>query len=819
MFFGFGISLFLLWQTILNPEPIKILLFTTSWKVLPVVELSISRLSAVMMAVVSGYGTLLYRYSTRYLQQDKRLNCFQTIFALKISFQMLMLGSSDLLTLFICWQLINWLLGLLSHNFAHVPTAQGAFRTFIMLRFGDLAFLLGIVLAYYLYGTIQFTQLFERAALDQTLFLLFGTGIEISGVTIVTLLIFIGAMTKSAQFPFHMWLPDALYAPTPIHALLHAGGINAGGFLLAFLAPLYILSPITLHIVLVIGLVTAILGSSMMLVQNDIKKALGYSTIGQMGYMIMECGLGAFSLAVFHLIAHGLFKADIFLNCGKGIHEARLDPNQPPQLSQESSLNMFECIGAFLLSFLIPLGITIGVHNILGISFLDSQGLLILFLFSWITVSQAMLTLFRLKKPLFTKVSMLVVITLVATAYFFAAEQFTHFLVPDSTFVAACFKAAELPYNLFWGLAALLVLLIVMSWFFLIYLQYRGKRKVLSGALQRNVYLFFMNRLYLDGIALRLFSTFKRVGKVADKSQVVFILVAALALVMASVQVKELSTVPLKTIVLLFFCGLLLPLFPLHGLYVIALTRAPRELTLVMCVLFPVLGMSGVTWFLPVIPKEFLPAISVLAIAGAFWGSVKALLQVRVTYLLSYSGLALYSLAWWHFAQTGKITPQALLFACKVTLVWCGLFLGWDRIRVRYGDLDLNKIGGLFQPMPHYTLWMVFLIMAAVGLPPFGLFFDYLGILLSPSTGISFGLIVIIATWFVSCWYMFKLMQQLLFGPYRKDISYEDLRPAETMVFVFVFALLIFFNGMSQDWLNATISTIALNIEGMTWIQ
>ena len=137
-------------------------------------------------------------------------------------------------------------------------------------------------------------------------------------------------MSKSAQFPLHIWLPHSLYAPTPVHALLHAGIINAGGFLINRLAPLYGLSPTTLHVAFVIGTLTALLGASMMLAQNDIKKTLGFSTIGQMGYMIMECGLGAFALAVFHLIAHGLFKATVFLNCGNVIHKARQEPLFPP---------------------------------------------------------------------------------------------------------------------------------------------------------------------------------------------------------------------------------------------------------------------------------------------------------------------------------------------------------------------------------------------------------------------------------------------------------------------------------------------------------
>lgn len=818
IFAGFVTSLAVLWQAIQSPEPIRLILFSLHenvllGEILPEVAFSFDRLSAVMMVVISGFGVILYRYSVRYLQQDFNLDRYLTLLAFKGSTLLFMVSSDNLVMIFICWQVSSWLLSLLSHNYAHVPTAQGAFRTFIMLRAGDMAFVSGIVIAYHLYGTVQLSQLFERAAIDQTVFSFFGTGLEITGATAITLLIFIGAMSKSAQFPLHMWLPDALYAPTPIHALLHSGGVNAGGFLLTRLAPLYVLSPLTLNFVLLIGLVTAILGTSMMLVQNDIKKSLGYSTIGQMGYMIMECGLGAFSMAVFHLVAHGLFKADIFLNCGKVIHEARLHPIQPKQYSSNTILNIIGWITVFILSFLLPLFIIIEVHKMLGISFSDSQGLLILLLFSWVTVSQATLTLFRLKKTLITKIGMLFGITLIATAYFFAAERFTHFLIPDPLVVEAYFQAAKLPYNLFLVLTILLALSIIAGWFFSVYYQQKKEHTIFLEKLKHKIYLFFMNRLYLDGLALRVFNTLKKIGRKIDQSPVAFIIVIVFSLAIAFEQAKGLPTVSLKTVSLLLLFVLLIPLFPFHGIYIFALTRAPRIVTTALSMLFPILGICAMTWFLPEIPKEILQIISVLAVVGAFWGSIKALLQLSVSRILSYGGLALYSIVWWHFAQTERVTPQVFLYVWILALTFGGLFFAWDCIRARYGDLNLNQISGLFQPMPCFALCMGLLVMAAVGLPPFSLFFGYLGILLSPSTAISFSLIVIVGTWFVSCWYLFKLMQQILFGPYRKDLRYEDLRTFEIAVFLLVIVLLFIPGSISQDWLNATLVEVAWNTE------
>jgi NADH-quinone oxidoreductase subunit M len=190
-------------------------------------------------------------------------------------------------------------------------------------------------------------------------------------------------------------------------------------------------------------------------------------------------------------------------------------------------------------------------------------------------------------------------------------------------------------------------------------------------------------------------------------------------------------------------------------------------------------------------------------------------MQVRVLHLLSYAGVALYSVLWWHLAQAGKLTPPAILYAWAVTLVIGGLVLGWDRIRIRHGDLDLNHIGGLLKPMPRFALCMVLLVMAAVGLPPFGLFFGYLGIMLSPSTAMSFGfgLLAIIAAWFAASWYLFKLMQQLLFGRHREDLRYEDLRPAEIAAFAVVIFLLVVPVTMPQHWLETKVPAAASLME------
>jgi NADH-quinone oxidoreductase subunit L len=254
----------------------------------------------------------------------------------------------------------------------------------------------------------------------------------------------------------------------------------------------------------VIGTLTAFMGASMMLAQNDIKKTLGFSTIGQMGYMIMECGLGAFALAIFHLLAHGLFKATVFLNCGNVIHKARQEPLLPHtgQATEEAEFSRLTWTTGFFTILLMPLIILLAAHGALQIHILDSQGSVIFLFFIWVTSTQAILTLTRLRGVASWKVSgaMLLILLLVVFTYLFAAERFTAFLYPDREEVAAYFKAAALPGPLFDGLVVMTTLLIVLGWFYL-YARTRGERMPIPPWVEKvraSLYLLFMNRLYLD---------------------------------------------------------------------------------------------------------------------------------------------------------------------------------------------------------------------------------------------------------------------------------------------------------------------------------
>ncbi len=463
----------------------------------------IDRLSAVMMVLISGVGTVIYTYSIGYMYQDHHSRRYLTLIGFTTGVLLCMVSSANLMMLFLFWQVLSYMLYLLAHNHAHAATLAGAFRTFTLLRVGDMAFLAGIVLAYHLYGTLEFHELFAKAAeLAVTLTPL--PGIEIGGPTAVTLLLFIGAMSKSAQFPLHIWLPRSLYAPTPVHALLHAGIINAGGFLINRLAPLYGLSSTTLHVAFVVGSLTAVLGATMMLTQNDIKKTLGFSTIGQMGYMIMECGLGAFSLAVFHLIAHGLFKGTVFLSCGNVIHKARQEPHFPHRdhSEGEEGFSRITWVTGFITTLLIPLLILLVTNDVLDIPLLDSQGDVIFLFFIWITSSQAILTLTRLRAVASWKMSvvMLLALCFIVFIYMFAVKSFTTFLYPNPDEVTSYFHAAALPPWLFDLIVVMAALSTVLSWSYL-YMSAYGKTMWMPAWVEGfrfRLYVLFMNRLYVD---------------------------------------------------------------------------------------------------------------------------------------------------------------------------------------------------------------------------------------------------------------------------------------------------------------------------------
>jgi NADH-quinone oxidoreductase subunit M len=236
---------------------------------------------------------------------------------------------------------------------------------------------------------------------------------------------------------------------------------------------------------------------------------------------------------------------------------------------------------------------------------------------------------------------------------------------------------------------------------------------------------------------------------------------------------------PVSAVAVLVVCAMLLPLAPLHAGYVAALAGLPGNLPAFLSCLLPVLGFHGFVTVFPHLPGELQQALPAVGLIGAVYGALKALAQSRVRALLAYANLSFFSMLWWYVATMRTAPPQAVLYLTAVGLATNGLLLAWYAIRARYGDMDLRAIRGLAHPMPRFAVLFALLILAALGLPPFGVFAGFMGLLLTPGLPLSGALAVIVLVWLSASWYFLDLLQRLLFGRHRPDLRYEDLRRTE----------------------------------------
>ena len=291
--------------------------FTVSW------ALRYDMLSAVMVAMVTFIATLIHIYSVGYMGHEPHGTVYRFFSYLSLfTFAMLMLITSDnLLQLFFGWEGVGLASYLLIGYWYHKPSAcAAAIKAFIVNRIGDLGFALGIALVFVVFGSITFDAIFAGVAAHQNdAYALFGTSFR--AYEVIGILLFIGAMGKSAQLGLHVWLPDAMEGPTPVSALIHAATmVTAGVFLMARMSPVLEYAPYAMGFVTLVGASTALFAATVGCVQNDIKRIIAYSTCSQLGYMFIAAGVGAYQASVFHLLTHAFFKALLFLGAGSVIH-------------------------------------------------------------------------------------------------------------------------------------------------------------------------------------------------------------------------------------------------------------------------------------------------------------------------------------------------------------------------------------------------------------------------------------------------------------------------------------------------------------------
>jgi NADH-quinone oxidoreductase subunit L len=313
---SFGIAINFFFQINSTKQPILIDLF--HWMTLGNFDVSFSflldQLSVLWLLFVTGIGTLIHIYSISYMHDDENLHKFFAYLNLFIFFMITLVTGSNLLIMFIGWEgvgLCSYLL--IGFWYKNQDYNDAAKKAFIMNRIGDLGFLIGIFTLGYLFSSVDFTTIKAIVASGRT--------VDLGWLAFGTLCLFIGASGKSAQIPLYTWLPDAMAGPTPVSALIHAATmVTAGIFMITRLNFIFDLTPTIQMVIAIIGAITSLVAAFIALVQNDIKKVLAYSTVSQLGLMFLALGLGAYEIAVFHVITHAFFKACLFLGSGSVIH-------------------------------------------------------------------------------------------------------------------------------------------------------------------------------------------------------------------------------------------------------------------------------------------------------------------------------------------------------------------------------------------------------------------------------------------------------------------------------------------------------------------
>ena len=291
-------------------------------------SMKIDSLSSVMLVVVTSVSSLVHVYSIGYMSHDPHKPRFMAYLSL-FTFAMLMLVTSDnFIQLFFGWEGVGLCSYFLIGFWFKKETANAAaIKAFLVNRVGDFGFALGIFLIFYLFGTVNYNEVFQLIPTITEKNLNF-LGLEVNAIDLICLLLFVGAMGKSAQIFLHTWLPDAMEGPTPVSALIHAATmVTAGVFLVVRCSPIYEYSELALNVITVIGMSTAFFAATVALVQTDIKKIIAYSTCSQLGYMFFATGVGAYNVAMFHLFTHAFFKALLFLGSGSVIHAFKDEQN------------------------------------------------------------------------------------------------------------------------------------------------------------------------------------------------------------------------------------------------------------------------------------------------------------------------------------------------------------------------------------------------------------------------------------------------------------------------------------------------------------
>jgi NADH-quinone oxidoreductase subunit L len=463
-------------------------------------------LSAIMGVLIAGISLIVHMYSIRYMAEEPGYARFFVLLDLMTAALLVMVAAGDLVTLVIAWHVIGVLLYfLLGYDMRRQSPLRYAFWTFITYRIGDVALVVAAAILYHAYGTWSLTEMFARIQSNPNVPGFMGmTAVQTAAVFLA-----FAAFARSAQFLLHTWLPYTMDGPTPVSALMHAGIVNAGGFLINRFAFVFVHSGVVLHGLFIVGLVTAVIGSVLMLAQNDVKKSLGYSTMGQMGFMIMECGVGAFSLAIYHLIAHGLFKGTLFLGAGGVISAARRDDGVPKDdlytfvIERRPARRRPPWLIMAAITLIVPAFVMVLAHWLVSQDFFQKQGAIVLLFFGWVTGAQLIFATYRMRTERTGRLFTLVLssFTVVVVGYTLIAHVFELFLYPDAHFRELMHTASN--FNVLWFDIMVIVttIVIVLGWLFTYYSEQNGKRVSRQpGRVWLSFYALISREFYLADI-------------------------------------------------------------------------------------------------------------------------------------------------------------------------------------------------------------------------------------------------------------------------------------------------------------------------------
>lgn len=461
----------------------------------------IDNLSVVMMCVVTFVSTMVHIYSIAYMEEDEGFNRYFSYLCLFVFSMLVLVIADNFAVLFIGWEGVGVCSWLLIGFWYHKKDASwAANEAFIMNRVGDLGLLLGMFLMYWHFGTLQYDEVFGQIST-----------LETSTITYMGILLFIAAMGKSAQFPFHTWLADAMEGPTPVSALIHAATmVTAGVYLIIRANELYTLIPEFGYVIACLGAFVAIFAASMALVNNDIKRIIAYSTLSQLGYMFVAAGLGAYWIALFHLVTHAFFKSVLFLGAGNVMHamKGELDIRKMGALYGKMKITaIMMIIASFALTGIFPLAGFFSKDKILEVTF-NNQAYILWFVL-YLTAGLTAFYSFRLiMKVFFTKqkynadefkpheakifaiVSMipLVILAVIAGWFEYSFELFTTKLLPT-------WEAFNLNHFIVWVLILVTTFISIAG---ILYAIFRYKEDKINENLKyKSYYKLLINQYYI----------------------------------------------------------------------------------------------------------------------------------------------------------------------------------------------------------------------------------------------------------------------------------------------------------------------------------